>query len=328
MLISIVIPTHNRPQLLSRALASVVGQDCPELEIIVIDDASSPEHQPGNAKLVQQAGDRVRYVLLPARSSGAGNGPSSARNAGVHAAHGEIVGFLDDDDEWLQAGFLRSADTLFSADAELDFFFGDQRVVDHEGRCTREHYQPQLRTQILGRSAIGHDAYLLARGDGFTADLSMASMNTCLFRRSFYLGFGGVNERLSYGEDRDLYIRAIDAARHTIYLDRVVSINHRVDRSKGASLSSIPKIEQTTTALGIANELMRLCKTEEARHFAQLWAASDARDLATAILPVQGLPRAAMWARVALGYRPTLKWAVYTLWLSLRALFARRRGPS
>jgi glycosyltransferase involved in cell wall biosynthesis len=325
MLISVIIPTHNRSSLLSAAIDSVVGQDFSELEVIVVDDASNAEHQPRNAHLAQQAGERVRYMLLPPRSSGASNGLTAARNAGVRAARGEVVGFLDDDDHWVEAGLLPTAARMFSEHNDLDLMFGDQQTW-FQGTCKQAHYQPQVRACLPGRASPGPDVYWLSKADALTPDLWMAHMNVCMFRRDFYTAFGGANERLSYGEDRDIYIRAVDAARRIAYFDRVVSIHNRADRSKGASLSSLPKIEQTTTALGIANELMRLCKTEEARNFARYWAASDARDLAAAILPVQGLPRAAMWARVALGYRPTFKWAVYTTWLSLRALFSNPRA--
>ena len=91
---SVVIPTHDRPDLLARALRSVYAQTSPPSEVIVIDDASRPP-------LVLPAdfsGGPTR-VIRHERSEGA----AAARNTGLRAASASIVAFLDDDDEWLPA---------------------------------------------------------------------------------------------------------------------------------------------------------------------------------------------------------------------------------
>jgi len=92
MLISCVIPTKNRPEMTCRAIASVVAQDIPVREIIVVDDGST-DH---TAALVAA---RFPEVRLLQRS---GLGPGLARNAGVATARGEVVMFLDSDDLWLE----------------------------------------------------------------------------------------------------------------------------------------------------------------------------------------------------------------------------------
>lgn len=86
-LVSVIVPTHNRPHLLEAAVDSVVRQDWDEWELIVVDDGSSPP--------VELAADdsRIRIERLDAR-----RGPAAARNAGLAAATGKWVCFLDDDD--------------------------------------------------------------------------------------------------------------------------------------------------------------------------------------------------------------------------------------
>jgi glycosyltransferase involved in cell wall biosynthesis len=91
MRISCVIPTKNRPEMTCRAIASVVAQDTPVREIIVVDDGST-DH---TAALVAA---RFPEVRLLQRS---GLGPGLARNAGVAEARGEVIMFLDSDDVWL-----------------------------------------------------------------------------------------------------------------------------------------------------------------------------------------------------------------------------------
>lgn len=92
MRISCVIPTKNRPEMTCRAIASVVVQDTPVNEIIVVDDGSTDN----TAVLVVARFPEVRLL----RRSGLG--PGLARNVGVAEACGEVVMFLDSDDVWLE----------------------------------------------------------------------------------------------------------------------------------------------------------------------------------------------------------------------------------
>ena len=91
MRISCVIPTKNRPEMTCRAIASVAAQDTPVSEIIVVDDGSTDNTVP----LIASRFPEVRLL------QGSGLGPGLARNAGVGAACGEVVMFLDSDDVWL-----------------------------------------------------------------------------------------------------------------------------------------------------------------------------------------------------------------------------------
>lgn len=92
-LISVVIPTFNRPGLLiERALSSAFAQRYPNVEVLVVMDGPDPLT---DAALAGIKDARLRPMALAENS-----GPSQARNAGVQAARGEWVAFLDDDDEW------------------------------------------------------------------------------------------------------------------------------------------------------------------------------------------------------------------------------------
>ncbi len=91
--VSVVVPTRDRPELLRRAVSSILGQHYPgEIECLVVADQSDPP-----ALAVQHRERRRLRVLRNQRTPGL----AGARNSGVVAAEGELVGFCDDDDEWL-----------------------------------------------------------------------------------------------------------------------------------------------------------------------------------------------------------------------------------
>jgi len=90
-LVSVIIPTYNRDELLRRAMESVLNQTFDDFELIVVDGAKSDETK----GLVKSFGDkRLRYV--PQK----GKGIANARNIGIKKARGEFIAFLDDDDIW------------------------------------------------------------------------------------------------------------------------------------------------------------------------------------------------------------------------------------
>lgn len=92
---SVIIPTHNRGDLLPRAVKSVFGQTYGSIEVIVVDDASVDDTPEVVAEL-EREDSRLRYVR-----SEINVGNAAARNIGIHRASGEVLAFLDDDDEWL-----------------------------------------------------------------------------------------------------------------------------------------------------------------------------------------------------------------------------------
>jgi teichuronic acid biosynthesis glycosyltransferase TuaG len=94
--ISVVIPTHERPEVCKRAISSALEQEAPPLEVLVCDDGSA-DHTQEELEALAANEPRLRYLRLD-RSFG---GPAAARNLGTESARGEWVAFLDDDDQWV-----------------------------------------------------------------------------------------------------------------------------------------------------------------------------------------------------------------------------------
>lgn len=98
-LISVIIPSYNRAAILERAIRSVLDQQGPPFEIIVVDDGSTDETEKLVHQLFRAAGN-MRPLPLKFISQ-ENRGVSAARNTGITNAQGEWLAFLDSDDEWL-----------------------------------------------------------------------------------------------------------------------------------------------------------------------------------------------------------------------------------
>lgn len=91
-LVSVVIPTYNRSNVLSRAIESVLNQSYSNFELIIVDDGSTD----GTKELVSQYSDsRIRFVEF-----GSNKGANAARNEGIRKSNGKYISFLDSDDEF------------------------------------------------------------------------------------------------------------------------------------------------------------------------------------------------------------------------------------
>ena len=99
--VSCIIPTYNRAEKCVRAIRSILDQDYPEREVIVIDDGSTD----GTEEAVRgQFGKGIRYERQERR------GVSAARNRGIELAQGEWIALLDSDDEWLPQKLTRQVE--------------------------------------------------------------------------------------------------------------------------------------------------------------------------------------------------------------------------
>lgn len=112
--VSVVIPTYNRRERLASALASVLRQTRPVDEIVVVDDGSTDGTQEMLDAFARQHAD-IPVVVVRQEN----RGPSAARNAGMKAARGDLIAFLDDDDVWLPQKTERQL-AVFAADPRLD----------------------------------------------------------------------------------------------------------------------------------------------------------------------------------------------------------------
>lgn len=183
--VSVVIPAREAAATISRALDSVLAQDPPPLEMIVVDDAS----RDATAAIVAgYAAHGVRLLHLDEPA-----GAAAARNAGIDAAAGNLVAFQDADDEWLPGKLARQLEVLDS-DPRIAFVACDCRLIAADGHDLGPLYGGQV-------PAAGPAAWrgLLARNTIATPSV--------LVRRMALLEAGGFDPTLPVAEDQDMWIR-------------------------------------------------------------------------------------------------------------------------
>ncbi len=152
-LVSIVIPTYKRSEMLARAIRSVVNQTYKNIEILVVDDNEpGDEYSIAAKKLIDNLGyPQVRKVTQPKHTNGA-----AARNAGIRAAKGEYICFLDDDDLYMPNKIERQLEVLSTKDSSVGgvsclkiFFKGDKLTHISETWAPSSHQSLDVMSKEL-----------------------------------------------------------------------------------------------------------------------------------------------------------------------------------
>lgn len=131
--VSVIMPAFNCERYIAQAMTSVLRQTDPDLELIVVDDGSTDSTLEIARAL---AAEDARVVIVPQRNSGR---PAIARNAGLEAARGKHLSFLDADDSW-EPERLELLVGGIEAHPEWVAVFHDMQYVEESGQPMREKY--------------------------------------------------------------------------------------------------------------------------------------------------------------------------------------------
>lgn len=181
--VSVIIPTHNRPELLKKAIESVLAQTYSDFEVVVVDDGL----QKRSNGIVEQFHDRrIRYLQHDAERGG-----SAARNSGIRAATGDFIAFLDDDDEWLPEKLDIQMARFAPTDPDVGFCFSAVTNIYHDHE---EH------TVVLD-GIRDHFSRALGNPKGYLTV-------TLIVKRKVFDTVGLFDEALPSHQETDLIIRA------------------------------------------------------------------------------------------------------------------------
>jgi glycosyltransferase involved in cell wall biosynthesis len=220
-LVTAIITTFNRKRFLGSAINSVLAQTFPEFELVILDNFSTD----GTEELVKSFEDpRIRYVRHPPITIG------RQRNLGLREAHGEYIGFLDDDDEWMPTKLERQLEVFRTGPADLGIAYGGFVRIDSAGREFAVH-RPVLKGRIL--------LDLLWQRDAFTGSASNPLMKISVLRE-----LGGYNDELCASEDWELYLRLAERYRIDFTPDSVARIRSHRGPRLGDKVGEALKVEE------------------------------------------------------------------------------------
>jgi glycosyltransferase involved in cell wall biosynthesis len=233
-LVSVIIPTFNRARAVGSAIDSVIVQNYPNFELIVVDDGSSDHTR----ALLSAYKDAILAIHQPNK------GVSAARNRGVAAAAGDLIAFLDSDDYWLP-GKLSEQVAFFQSHP-------DAVICQTEEIWIRN-----------GRRVNPRQRHLKPSGDIFIPSLSLClvSPSAVMVKRALFDEIGGFDEDLPACEDYDLWLRV--SARYPVHLiDKPLIVKQgghsdQLSRQPGLDKYRIAAIEKMLAGRSLMDEQYR-----------------------------------------------------------------------
>lgn len=162
-LVSVIIPFWNTEKYIGETLVSVLKQSMDCIEIILIDDCSTDSSNE-IINFYAAKDPRIRLIQLQKNS-----GPANARNAGISAALGRYIAFLDSDDLWapeklnLQIKFMSEKDAAFSY-CRYKIIDADSKILGQDEVFVREiKYKELLYENIIACSSVVYDSHKLGK---------------------------------------------------------------------------------------------------------------------------------------------------------------------
>lgn len=234
-LVSVIMPAYNAELYISEAIKSVLTQDYPNLELIVVDDGS----QDGTATVASSFGGCVRVFQ---QTNG---GPSVARNFGLSVAKGDFIAFLDADDIW-RPGKLTAQVNCMQANPSIGVVFG--KFMRWYPRSDGTFAPPPLPADDSddGDFVQQHSGWIYCE---LLYD-NIITIIAAMIRRSVLDAVGNFDEELTTGEDYDFWLR-VSRCFPAAKLNRTLAYY----RMHSLSTTHIPRKEN--------NEYRVLCKALE-----------------------------------------------------------------
>ena len=160
-LVSVIIPTYNRGELLTSAVKSVLEQTYTNIECIVVDDCST-DHSIENLRVTLGYDNRLiiktHEINLHA---------SAARNTGIEIAKGNLIAFLDDDDIWLKEKLEKQVSLLLNSDNKVGLVYCWLEVFN--GKKSVSTLCPELEGDVfeecLAKQPLGNASTILVRSE-------------------------------------------------------------------------------------------------------------------------------------------------------------------
>lgn len=341
-MVSVIIPTHDRAAVITRAVDSVLAQEGAELEVIVVDDGSTDDTR----QVVQSRyGDDARVTYLFQEQAGV----AGARNTGLARARGDLVAFLDSDDVW-RPGKLALQLACLKRVPEAGMIWSEMTSMDPGGDPIPGSSLRSIFTFRVGFEELFSQRLALSEvaggGDGVTdgtlywGDIydgivvgNLVLPSAAILTRERLQAVGGYDETLAVsGEDFDFFLRTCRAG-PVAFVD-VPTVLKQADRPDALTHPSrrlhLARNYVTTMEGALAQDAGRIrlapAVVRSARAYGHAW-------VGQAYLESGDAPAARRHLRLSLRLRPTSLKTYLLLALALapgpvvaRAIAAARRA--
>lgn len=192
MLVSIVTPSYNQARFLEETMRSVLEQDYPHIEYIVVDGGSTD----GSREIIEKYANRLAWWV-----SEKDRGQTDAINKGFARARGEVLAWLNSDDTY-RPGAIREAVEFLRANPQVGLVYGDANYIDEHGR-------------VIGRFPAAQTDYRRLR-QGYVH----IPQQSAFFRGDLWRKVGPLDDSFYFAMDYDLWVRLAHEA-PIVYLPRV-----------------------------------------------------------------------------------------------------------
>jgi glycosyltransferase involved in cell wall biosynthesis len=279
--ISVITPSFNQAPFIERTIQSVLSQDYPGLDYFVIDGGSTD----GTLQILKQYEDRLGWVSEPDR------GQAEAINKGFRRATGEIICWLNADDEFMP-GALQTVAAYFEQQPEAQFIYGDAEAIDQAGRA----YGRRGNVKATTHQELANQGDFIVQPAAF-------------WRRALLAEVGFLDESLRYCLDYEYWLRVSQKyPLHYLAVPLARERFHAQAKTTQATLRRIHEIEAVARRYGNP-DIPRRFRAERSA----VYLAETIRQMRSGCWP----EAARFWRLMLKGFSPSLQVFPHLLALSL-----------